>query len=104
MTGVRASARIFRTGKQIDFASLAKSSCGLGANSLASVPPHTHEKRVTDRFSEGAKMYRTLGAAALAIAIAAPLQDSAAQDAVGGAIIGGAAGAILGGALDGGRG
>jgi hypothetical protein len=49
-------------------------------------------------------MYRALGAAALAIAIAAPLQDSAAQDALGGAIIGGAAGAILGGALDGGRG
>jgi hypothetical protein len=49
-------------------------------------------------------MYRAFGAAALAIAIAAPLQDSAAQDAVGGAIIGGAAGAILGGALDGGRG
>jgi hypothetical protein len=49
-------------------------------------------------------MYRALGAAALAIAIAAPLQDLAAQDAVGGAIIGGAAGAILGGALDGGRG
>ncbi len=49
-------------------------------------------------------MYRALGAAALAIAIAAPLQDLAAQDALGGAIIGGAAGAILGGALDGGRG
>ena len=49
-------------------------------------------------------MYRALGAAALAIAIAAPLQHSAAQDPVGGAIIGGAAGAILGGVLDGGRG
>jgi hypothetical protein len=49
-------------------------------------------------------MYRTLGAAALAIAVAAPLHNSAAQDPVGGAIIGGAAGAILGGALDGGRG
>src|SRR4029453_14606523 len=50
-------------------------------------------------------MYRSLGAAALlTMAIAAPLQDAAAQDPVGGAILGGAAGAILGGALDGGRG
>jgi hypothetical protein len=49
-------------------------------------------------------MYQTFAAAALAIAIATPLQHSAAQDAVGGAIMGGAAGAILGGALDGGRG
>ena len=50
-------------------------------------------------------MYRSLGAAVLlTIAIAAPMQDAAAQDPVGGAILGGAAGAILGGALDGGRG
>jgi hypothetical protein len=50
-------------------------------------------------------MYRALGAAALlSIAIAAPVQDAAAQDPVGGAILGGAAGAILGGALRGGRG
>jgi hypothetical protein len=50
-------------------------------------------------------MYRTLGAVALlTMAIAAPMQDVAAQDPVGGAILGGAAGAILGGALDGGRG
>jgi hypothetical protein len=49
-------------------------------------------------------MHRALGAAALALAIALPLQHSAAQDAVGGAIMGGAAGAILGGVLDGGRG
>src|SRR5262249_10961388 len=49
-------------------------------------------------------MYRALGAALLTIAIAAPIQDAAAQDPVGGAILGGAAGAILGGALDGGRG
>src|SRR5205807_6911541 len=51
--------------------------------------------------------YRSLGATALlaiAIAIAAPVQDAAAQDPVGGAILGGAAGAILGGALGGGRG
>jgi hypothetical protein len=61
-------------------------------------------EKVIDSIFWGAKMYRALGAAALAIAIAAPLQDSAAQDALGGAIIGGAAGAILGGALDGGRG
>jgi len=50
-------------------------------------------------------MYRSLGVAVLlTIAIAAPMQDAAAQDPVGGAILGGAAGAILGGALDGGRG
>jgi hypothetical protein len=50
-------------------------------------------------------MYRTLGAVALlTMAIAAPMRDAAAQDPVGGAILGGAAGAILGGALDGGRG
>lgn len=50
-------------------------------------------------------MYRALGAAALlTIVIATPMQDAAAQDPVGGAILGGAAGAILGGALGGGRG
>src|SRR5919201_2206828 len=53
----------------------------------------------------GTQMYRALGATALlTMAIAAPLQDAAAQDPVGGAILGGAAGAILGGALGGGRG
>ena len=46
----------------------------------------------------GAEMYRSLGAVALlTIAIAAPVQDAAAQDPLGGAILGGAAGAILGG-------
>jgi hypothetical protein len=50
-------------------------------------------------------MYKGLGAVALlAIAVVAPVQDAAAQDPVGGAILGGAAGAILGGALGGGRG
>ena len=50
-------------------------------------------------------MYRSLGAAALiATVMIAPVRDAAAQDPVGGAIIGGAAGAILGGAFDGGRG
>jgi hypothetical protein len=50
-------------------------------------------------------MYRGLGAAALlTIAIAAPIQEAAAQDPVGGALLGGAAGAIIGGALGGGRG
>src|SRR6266446_11001542 len=53
----------------------------------------------------GKEMYRALGAAALlAIAIATPVQDAAAQDPLGGAILGGAAGAILGGAMGGGRG
>ena len=48
-------------------------------------------------------MIKTLAATMLTLACAAPLQQAAAQDAVGGAIFGGAAGAILGGAL-GGRG
>jgi hypothetical protein len=50
-------------------------------------------------------MYRTFAAAALlTMSIGAPVQDAAAQDPVGGAILGGAAGAILGGAMGGGRG
>src|SRR5947199_10830861 len=50
-------------------------------------------------------MYRALGAAALlTIALAAPVRDAAAQDPVGGAILGGAAGAILGGAMGAGAG
>jgi hypothetical protein len=50
-------------------------------------------------------MYKGFGAAALlTIAVFMPIQDAAAQDPVGGAILGGAAGAILGGALGGGRG
>jgi hypothetical protein len=49
-------------------------------------------------------MIRTFATATmLTLACAVPLQQAAAQDAVGGAIFGGAAGAILGGAL-GGRG
>ena len=54
---------------------------------------------------EGTKMNRALGVVAiLSITIAAPAQNAAAQDPLGGAILGGAAGAILGGALGGGRG
>jgi len=56
---------------------------------------------------EGAKMNRALGVVAIlsiTIAVAAPAQNAAAQDPLGGAILGGAAGAILGGALGGGRG
>ncbi len=50
-------------------------------------------------------MYRAFGAAALlTLAVAMPLQDAAAQDPLGGALLGGAAGAILGGAIGGGRG
>lgn len=49
-------------------------------------------------------MFRTFAAASLlTLACAAPLQQAAAQDAIGGAIFGGAAGALLGGAI-GGRG
>jgi hypothetical protein len=50
-------------------------------------------------------MYRIIGTAAfLAVAIAAPLQEAAAQNPVGGAIVGGAAGAIVGGVVGGGKG
>jgi hypothetical protein len=42
--------------------------------------------------------------ALLALAILTPPKQAAAQDALGGAIFGGAAGAILGGAIGGGRG
>jgi BA14K-like protein len=49
-------------------------------------------------------MFRTIAATSLlALACAMPAQQAAAQDALGGAIFGGAAGALLGGAL-GGRG
>lgn len=43
-------------------------------------------------------------AAFLAVAIAAPAHEAAAQDAIGGAILGGVGGAIVGGAIGGGRG
>src|SRR5512143_2637628 len=50
-------------------------------------------------------MLRGFGlAACLAVAIVVPVHEAAAQDAIGGAIIGGAAGAIVGGAVGGGRG
>jgi BA14K-like protein len=50
-------------------------------------------------------MYRTFGAIALlTLAVAMPVQDAAAQDPLGGALLGGAAGAIIGGAVGGGRG
>ncbi len=49
-------------------------------------------------------MFRIVGAAALlTLAVAMPVQEAAAQDVFGGAIIGGTAGAIIGGAA-GGRG
>jgi hypothetical protein len=47
-------------------------------------------------------MHRTLAAiGVLAMALAMPLQHAAAQDALGGALLGGAAGAIIGGAATG---
>jgi hypothetical protein len=50
-------------------------------------------------------MYRSFGAAAfLAIAIAAPVQEAAAQNPLGGALLGGAAGAVIGGVAGGGKG
>jgi hypothetical protein len=45
-----------------------------------------------------------VGSAFLIIALAMPVQDAAAQDPVGGAIVGGATGAIIGGVLGGSRG
>ncbi len=50
-------------------------------------------------------MLKKLGIAALlASALVMPVQEAAAQDTLGGAILGGAAGAIIGGAAGGGRG
>jgi hypothetical protein len=50
-------------------------------------------------------MLRTLGVATLlTLAAAMPAQEAAAQDPLGGAILGGAAGAIIGGVAGGGRG
>src|SRR6516162_10705797 len=52
-----------------------------------------------------AGLIRALGSSAcLAIALAMPMQEAAAQDPVGGAIVGGATGAVIGGVLGGGRG
>jgi hypothetical protein len=47
---------------------------------------------------------RLSAVALLALATIAPLHQAAAQDVLGGAILGGAGGAILGGAIGGGRG
>src|SRR5215472_9919968 len=70
----------------------------------AFVSTHPTERGGYPSMREG-RMHRALGASAfLAIALTMPVQDAAAQDPVGGAILGGAAGAILGGALGGGRG
>jgi len=105
-----------RTGRaSLSLAGPARSSRGAGPNIFkwrASSPPFRRIRVQTmdlifegQILLEGAKMYRSLGALALLIlAIAAPAQDAAAQDPLGGAILGGAAGAILGGALGGGRG
>ena len=50
-------------------------------------------------------MFRTLGLVSLlTLALAVPSQEAAAQDPLGGAILGGAAGAIIGGVAGGGRG
>ena len=50
-------------------------------------------------------MIRRLGIASLlALSVAVPIHEAAAQDTLGGAILGGAGGAIIGGVLGGGRG
>jgi len=50
-------------------------------------------------------MIRTFGIAALlGLAIAMPAHEAAAQNTLGGALLGGAAGAVVGGAIGGGRG
>ncbi|MBR0776825.1 hypothetical protein JQ543_28520 [Bradyrhizobium diazoefficiens] len=50
-------------------------------------------------------MLRAVGmVACLTVAMAMPVREAAAQDAIGGAIIGGVGGAILGGAMGGSRG
>src|SRR5213080_1683093 len=82
---------------EVNVAGTVRSSCLCSAASECKV--------ICSGYFEGETMYRALGAAALlTIALAAPVQDAAAQDPVGGAILGGAAGAILGGAMGGGQG
>lgn len=50
-------------------------------------------------------MFRKLGIAGLlALSVAVPAHEAAAQNTLGGALFGGAAGAIVGGAVGGGRG
>ena len=50
-------------------------------------------------------MFRKLGMAALlALSVSVPVHEAAAQNTLGGALLGGAAGAIVGGAVGGGRG
>jgi len=50
-------------------------------------------------------MIRTFGIAALlSLALAMPAHEAAAQNTLGGALLGGAAGAVVGGAVGGGRG
>jgi hypothetical protein len=70
----------------------------------AYIPPHTRVNLPITLISGELEMNRALGAAALlAIAVAVPAQDAAAQDPVAGAILGGVTGGVIGGAL-GGRG
>ena len=50
-------------------------------------------------------MFRAVGSAVLlAVALVMPVHEAAAQDALGGALLGGVGGAIVGGAVVGGRG
>jgi outer membrane lipoprotein SlyB len=54
---------------------------------------------------EDSEMIRKFGIAALlGLAIAMPAHEAAAQNTLGGALLGGAAGAVVGGAVGGGRG
>ncbi len=71
------------------------------------LPPFRRIPNAKSRFHylRGKTIYRALGAAALlSLAIAAPVQNAAAQDPVGGAILGGVTGGVIGGVLGGGRG
>jgi hypothetical protein len=71
---------------------------------LICVETVAHGRRTTPK-TEMIDMIRRLGIAALlALSVAVPIHEAAAQDALGGAILGGAGGAIIGGALGGGRG
>jgi hypothetical protein len=68
-------------------------------------PPFRHISQHHVIRRGGQKMTRVFTATAcLALALAIPVQEAAAQDALGGAIVGGAAGALIGGALGGKRG
>ena len=85
--------------------------CAVGIQHNLLLPRHARLSlgRILSKYLNSLKrragLIRVLGSSAcIAIALATPMDEAAAQDPVGGAIVGGATGAIIGGVLGGGRG